>query len=449
MAFNEDIIVEVIPGAASVSRVGFGIPAIVSILGQRSVLSTGESTSKLIAKSVARHVTISLEIVTGGAFAYVFAGGVVTIDVPVGTLVRELIADFDANAPTSVTDEMILVAGSTGSGVVGLIAPTPLVFTAFRTFTDISQIENFYDPTDQAFVMAKNMLGSSPSPVFIVLIDVLDGIADIGAAIALVDDGTWYALVIDSIIEADQQDVSDYAESRQRLFFATSSDATILDRIKSRRTSWLIHNVPLDHPEASWVAKNLPQTPGSLTWKFTNPLFGQTANEVTDLTGLQTIRAKNGQSYVKANGVSIVDEGRVTDPDGITFIDQVRSQDSIDLNMTADILQVFIDAGNAGSKVAYTDAGIAQIGTAVEKRLALAGRAGIIAPVETPEQAELSTDGVFRFKVNLPTRDEILAADPSQIEARNLPGITFQYVEAGAIHEVKTITGRVVLSEVA
>ncbi len=449
MAFLEDIIVEVIPGAASVSRVGFGIPAIVGTTGQRSVLKTGTGTSQLIAKSTSRHNVVSLEIVAGAVFAYAFAGGTVTIDVPAGALVRELVADFIANAPSIVTDELTIEAGTTGSGAVGLITPTPLTFLDFFSFTDIEQLRFFYDSTDGEFIMASNMLASSPSPIQIYIIDVFADLADIGAKIALHDTGAWYALVTNSLIEAEQQAISDFVDDKQRLFFMTDSDSSILLTIQSRRTAILIHDAPDDHPEASWVAKNLPQTPGSLTWKNTNPLQGQLPNVTADLSALQFIRDNGGQSYVVANGISLVDEGRTNDPNGITFIDQVRSQDWVDLNMTADIAQLFADAGASGSKIPYTDRGIATIGTSVEKRLKLAGEAGIIAPVETAEQAEVSTDGAFRFRVVLPTRQSILDSDPGQITARNLPGITFQYIEAGAIHEVKTITGRVVLSEAA
>jgi hypothetical protein len=447
-AFIEDIIVEVLPGPATVSRVGFGIPLLVGTTGQRSVLIHGSGTSQLIAKSTPRQNVVSLEIIVAAAYSYAFAAGVVTIEIPAGALVRDLVADFNANAPALVTDELTIEAGTTGSGPVGALVETPLTFTEFRQIVDISQLKYYYDTSDVEYKMISNMKASKPSPITIYLLDVFADLADIPAAIELNDTGVWYAIVTNSLTESDQQDIVDYVSDKQRLAFLTSSDKTVLTRIKDRRAAWLIHDVPADHPEASWVAKGLPQTPGSITWKYLNPLAGQSVNETATLSDLLEIRNNKGQSYVRANGVPIVDEGQTTDPDAKTYIDSVRSQDWIDLNMTADINQLFVDAGASGSKLSYTDEGISQIGAAVANRLTLAGRAGIIAPVETAEQAELSTDGKYRFKVDVPTRAEIAAATPEQIAARNVPGITFQYVEAGAIHEVKTITGRIVLSEV-
>ena len=115
--------------------------------------------------------------------------------------------------------------------------------------------------------------------------------------------------------------------------------------------------------------------------------------------------------------------------------------------MEADLNQLFFDAAAAGSKIPFTNAGISQVVSKIQIRLSLAGPAGIIAPVENSNQAEVSQDGQFRFSISAPTREEVLAANPSNITNRILPDVTFQYVEAGAIHEVKPITGRVILTE--
>lgn len=442
--FLEDIIVQIIPGAPTVSRVGFGIPLVIGTTGQRAVLITGSGPSELVAKSVIRNATIALVIQAGAVYAYAFAGGVVTIDIPPGALVRDLVADFNANAPGTVTAVMSIESGTTGSGAVGVIASTPLTFTKFKQLVQADQLKHLYDTDDTEFKMVSNMFGQRPTPVAIYLLDVFSDLADIGAAIAANDTGVWYAAVTNSLDEAQIQSMIDYIENKQRMLFAVSSDKDVLTRIKSRRISWVIHDKPNDHPEASWLARNLPATPGSITWKWANSLVGQEFNAVVSVDDLLFIRNNNGQSYVRANGVSLMDEGRTNDPAGLTYIDSVRSQDYIDLNMTADIQQAFIDADNAGQKIPYTDSGFDIIGGKVESRLNLSGKAGIIAAVETAQEAEDSTDGTFVFKVNVPTRAQIKADDPGQIAARNLPGITFSYREAGALHEVKTITGRVI-----
>lgn len=448
MSAIKDIVVQVIPGAPSVARQGFGIPAIVGLTGQRSVLITGTGSSGLIAKSTPRNHTVSLEIVVGAIYAYAFAAGTVTIDIPAGSNVRDLVADFNANAPSIVTDELTLEALTTGSGALGIISPTALTFEQFREIFAITQADNFFDITDPEYIMLANMLASKPAPLKVVLID-LFGTSDIATDIAAFDDGSWYAALTNSIVEAEQQSLSDYVDDKLRIALIVNSDEGVLDNIQSRRTAIVIHDAPNDHPEASWAAKALPENPGSITWKFLNSLQGQTANATATLSALQNVRDKKGQSYVEANGVSYMDEGKTTDPATTTFLDLVRSQDWVQSNLTADLNQLFFDAAAAGSKIPYTDAGIAQIESVIRNRLSLAGVAGIIAPVETSAQAELSSDGNFRFSISVPTRAEVLANDPSDITNRILPDITFQYVEAGAIHEVKPVIGRVILSEAA
>ena len=450
MAAIKDIIVQVIPGAPTVARVGFGVPMLVGFTGSRAVLISGSGTSGIVAKSVTRQADIELEITNGAIFAYVFtpgAPGNVAIEVPVGTLVRELIADFNANAPTSVTDEISLEALTTGSGVLGLISPAELLtFTSFLEIQDISQIQFFYDTTDEEYEILSNMFGSKPSPIKIFLLDVF-GSVDVPGDIETVNDGSWYAIITTSITESEQQEISDYVDDKIRLFLMTNLDEAVLDNIQSRRTAVIIHNAPGDHPEASWAAKNLPSDPGSITWKWTSALQGQAPNIVATLTALINVRNKKAQSYVTKNSVNYVDEGQTTDPNAQTFIDQVRSQDWIQLNLEADLLQLFINASAAGSKIPYTDSGISQVIEVISKRLALAGAAGIIAPVETQLQAELSYDGLFRYQIKIPTRAEIEANTPANITNRILDSVDFSYVEAGAIHGVKPITGRVILTE--
>lgn len=445
MSFLDDIVVQIIPGAPSVSRVGFGIPALVGTTGQRSILIHGSGVSGLVVKSVVRNATVSLVIQTG-AFAYAFAAGVVTIDIPAATLVRELVADFNINAPTDVTDVISIEALKTGSGILGLLAETPLEFETFRELVQIEQLNFFFDKTDPEFKILTNMFGSRPAPLKIFLFDVFNS-ADIAADIATNDNGRWYALLTNATDETTQQIISDYADSVTRLFIYVSDDAGRLDIIQSSRTAALIHDAPDDHPEASWMAQSLPSEPGAITWKWQNVLKGQIANAVADVNALLNVRNKKGQSYVEGNGVSYVDEGITSDPDQNTYIDDRRSQDFIQINLNADLLQMFLNASKAGTKISYTNAGIAQIGDVIERRLSLAGVAKIIALVETAEQAELSSDGAFRFNIKLPTVEDLIANNPNIKATRVLPDIKFSYIPAGAIHEVKPITGRVIITE--
>lgn len=446
----EDIIVNIVSGVVTVNRVGFGIPVIVGLTGQRSVLFHGSGSTGLVAKSTPRQNAVNLEIVIGTGFAYAFAGSTVTIDLPAaGSTVRDLIADFNANAPSIVTDELTLAlpTGQTGAGSVAVLSPTALTFTEFRQILDITELDFFYDDTDIEFIMFQNMLNSVPTVRHIFLIDEFNGGSpDITQALLDNDTGQWYAILTTSTDESDQLEISDYANNNQRLAILVSDSSARLDVVQGKKTAYMIHDAPDDHPEASWAAKKLPKDPGSTTWKYERDLFGQTVNSTASLTDLTTVRSKKGQSYVSKSGVNYVDEGQTVDPAKTppqrTYIDQIRSRDWIQFNMEGDILVLFVQV----PKIPYTDQGIAQVVSVITNRLSLAGQAGIIAPVENSDQAALSSDGDFRFNVQFPTRASLEVSDPSEIDNRNLPDVTFSYVEAGAIHTI-TVNGRVILSE--
>lgn len=445
MAAIQPINIDVTAGPQAVSRLGFGFPLIVGYTGQRSVLITGTGTSGIIAKSVARKDTLSLVInVTGGVYIYAFASDVVTITVPTSSTVRQLIADFNANAPTNVTDEITLSALTTGSGLVVAITETPLVFTTFRELQAVSQLDNFYDTTDTEYEMVQNIFSSVPSPRTVYLLDV-QGSLDVATDISNNDTGQWYMIVATTTTEAEQQILSDYVATRKRKVILISSDSARPLTVRNQRTSWVIHDAPNDHPEASWAAIRLPLEPGQATWANAGPLFGQTPNTTATLSQLITVRNNKANSYVLNNNLRYMDEGLTTDPDRTTYIDQVRSRDWIELNLEADLLELLVNVGNLTGKIPYTNAGISQVIGVIENRLEQAGINGIIAPIETSAQAEQSSSSNFRYRIEVPTREGIESSAPQDIVNRQLNRVNFSFVESGAIHGISGI-GSVVLS---
>ena len=209
MAALEDIIVQVLGGPVTVSRVGFGIPGILGTTGQRSILISGLAGGQVIYKSVARNAELSVNVVNG-AYSYSFGSGVVNITVPVDSTVRDLVADFNANAPGAVTAVLSLEIGTTGSGKVVLIPDdTELTFSDFREIVDISQLQFFYDTTDTEFKMFQNMLAEVPTPVRLFLIDAFS-FSDLTKALSTNDNGSWFAVLTNETTEAEQQEITEF-----------------------------------------------------------------------------------------------------------------------------------------------------------------------------------------------------------------------------------------------
>src|SRR4030042_3257473 len=320
MAFIEDIIVNVVPGQATAARQGFN-PAIVSLIGQRSVLIQGSGVSGIVAKSVVRNAVASLHItVSGAAFTYLVGTTDILINVPTGTTIRGLISDFDTNADPEAVQARALIsleALTTGSGLVTAFGPSNLAFVENFAVQNISQLQYYFDTTDQTYIMFQNYLATPGHTQNIYLIDAfgLTGTA-LEAKIQLHDIGDWIVLMTDSIVEARQSEITTYIDSVDRVAIFSSTDKTILARVLSAHIAYIIHDAAASHPECSWAAKGLAAaTPGSNNWKFIKDLQGQLPNAVATLSALIAIRAANGQSYVSEHGFNLVDNNKMNTVD--------------------------------------------------------------------------------------------------------------------------------------
>lgn len=430
-------------GGGVVSRVGFGSPLIVGGTGSRSVYRSGSGQSEIIFKSVVRQAALTIGLSVGSPFSYTLVGSDLIITVPTDTTVRELVADFDANAPAPVKAAFILKAGSLGLGVVEEISPiktlTPL--TGKVLIRDISQLDEYYDTTDAEYEMFQDQFNSVPNPSEKYLLDVF-GAVDPAASVAAVDDGSWYALLYTSTTQSEQQVLAEYIVNVKRIALFVSDTVADAQVVKSQRIIYVIHDEPDDHPENAWAAKLLPNLPGSITWAFAENLAGQTPNATADLAALQAVRDARANSYVENQGLQYMDEGLTTEATIKTYIDQIRGRDWVELNLEADLLQLLVSVG----KIPYTDGGIDQVVDVIANRLELAGDNGIIRPIENAEDAANSSSQNYVYNVTAPTRADVAENNPSDIVDRELNGITFSFEEGGAIHSIEAV-GTVVIPQ--
>jgi hypothetical protein len=429
----DPIIITLGLGGQTVSRVGFGNPLIVGFTGSRSVLISGSGQSQAIYKSTVRGDTLSIQVTQDVGYAYTLNGDTVEITVPSGATVRELVADYEANASAPIKAKVIIEAGSLGLGAVTLIAAPVAAagLTGKVKIVDISQLQYYYDTTDAEYQMFQDQFDSAPSPKDKYLLDVF-GSADPSADVQAVDDGTWYCLLTTSVTQSEQQELAEYIVTVKRICIfvsATTADAQVLT---DKRIIYVIHDTPADHPENAWAAICLPNDPGSITWAYQGPLAGQTPNATATLPDLLAVRAANAQSYVEKDNLKYMDEGLTTEESVKTFIDQVRSRDWIELNLDADLLALLVNT----PKIPYTNSGIDQVKDTIADRLELAGDAGIIKPIETQAEAETASSKNYVFIVRASTRQEIEEASPADITNRELNGVTFQFSESGAIHSI-------------
>lgn len=242
----------------------------------------------------------------------------------------------------------------------------------------------------------------------------------------------WYGLASDALSKLEITALSTAIETLPKIYGAETQDSDVLTAATTDICS-LTEAASLDrtfvsyHPGAgakqmdiAWISEELPRDPGSSTWKF-KTLKTVTPYNLT--TAEQTfIESKNGNHYQTVAGVAITSEGKVA---GDEWIDTTQFIDWL----TARIKEEAFRAFAANPKIAYTDLGIQTIGATTEGVLREGAKRGGIDP-----------DGATPITVTLPRVVDVSAADK---QARTL-SYTFAASLAGAIHKV-TIQGRVTI----
>lgn len=253
------------------------------------------------------------------------------------------------------------------------------------------------------------------------------GVGEDMAAISEINDD-WYALVLTSRDPQTIMTAAAYIESVPKIYLACSGDAGVIaagsvdiaSLLKAKsyaRTAYLYSGNQAAMPEAAWLGGQLPEQPGSNTYKF-KTLVGITADDLT-ATQYSVAKGKNANIYTTVGGAGMTEEGVMAVGE---FIDVIIGIDWLHSNMQADVFQVLRD----NKKVPYTDAGVASIESTIRNRLRLATIAGILAEDPAPV-------------VTVPDVADVPSEDKA---ARLLQGVSFAATLAGAIHAV-TITGNV------
>lgn len=281
--------------------------------------------------------------------------------------------------------------------------------------------------TDEEYKMAQAIFSQSPSPSSVFVAPLTGG--DYGDSIQDAFDASkdWYAVIIQSRLEADILDAAAKVETIDRLLLACSNDAAVtasssgnvladLKAANYDRTSYLWSDDQANYPEAAWAGVMLPKDPGSATWMF-KTLTGITADDLTT-TEQNNVLNENGNTYQTIGGVSITREGKVASGE---YLDVIRGIDWLKARIEEDIYQRLVNV----DKVPFTDAGIAIIDNILRERLQDAVDQGVLAS----------------FTVSVPTAASVSAANKA---ARTLPDVDFTGVLAGAIHKVE-INGTVSL----
>jgi len=234
----------------------------------------------------------------------------------------------------------------------------------------------------------------------------------------------WYSVILDNSGEAELLALASTVETTTKIFLPITSDAdsltssttdvgSVLKSNNYARTMTTWHADPDNGPEAGWEGRALPFDPGSITWNNLQPIAGVPASKFSTSEESELV-SKNVNRFTLIGGFTVPQDSKTS---GGTFIDIIRGRDFIEQRMKEDLFKALAEL----PKIPLTDPGIAIVENIVRGVLTAAVTQGILtadpAPtVQVPKAADL---------------------DPNDKAARLLATVTFDAVLQGAVHNVK------------
>lgn len=243
------------------------------------------------------------------------------------------------------------------------------------------------------------------------------------------EDDDWYCLIADTRTEADILALAAAIEPLVKIYtpctadvdVPTSADDDLMSTLQDNsydRTAVIYSGDADSYPDAAWPGGQLPNDPGSITWKF-KTLVGVTPDNLTT-TQVTHLKAKNANFYETVAGRNLITSNAVVASG--EYIDIIRGIDWLTAQITE---AVFLRLANS-KKVPYTDQGIAVIENEILSALIKA---------ENPNIGLLVKGSSV---VTVPKAADVSSVDKA---ARALNDITFTAQLAGAIQKV-SIAGR-------
>ncbi|WVS24491.1 tail sheath [Pseudomonas phage Psxphi15] len=237
-------------------------------------------------------------------------------------------------------------------------------------------------------------------------------------------DNSWYALMIESHVEADVLAAAGQIEGMKKVF-ATSSQALdvktsgttdIFSKLKAlayQRTFGLYSaTADTEFPECTWVGYQLQEQPGSNTWAY-KALSGTTVSVLSD-TESTNVHNKNASTYESVGGLNSTIGAKMF---GGEWIDVIIFVDWLEARMKERLWSRMVNS----KKIPFTAAGAAIIEAEIRGQLNDGIRVGGLAPSPAPT-------------VSVP---DVLTLSTNARAQRIFEGIKFEARLAGAIHFVK------------
>jgi hypothetical protein len=238
------------------------------------------------------------------------------------------------------------------------------------------------------------------------------------------ENSEWYALTAETHSDEDILAIAESIEARKNIYGASSASSTIktsatsdiaskLEALGYQRTFLMyLPTADSEFPECAWIGGQLPETPGSNTWKF-KELIGVTVSKLSS-TEQTNCRNKKCNTFQRVSGRRIAREGYMV---GGEWIDIIIFSDWLEARIGERLYFRLVNS----KKIPYTAAGL----TIIQGEILAVLQEGILAGGLSPNP---------KPKVTLP---DIHTVDPNLKALRTVEGIKFEGTLANAIHFLK------------
>jgi len=315
------------------------------------------------------------------------------------------------------------VPTAAGFGIAAFIS-------ADATLTEITGYSNLEEVTaaaadagDDSLAFCTAYFGQAISPEKVYIIPDGDGTlsAALDDAVEIFND--WYVLTCASRVAADILELSGWVQSRAnsnpKLFFANTSDASVLDpsdqtdpasvaMLAANDRTVICYKANSDEFVASWLGLILPTNPGTTVWAF-KTLAGITPDSLTS-SEISAALDKKANIYQRIAGINMANNGTTA----MEWIDVMRGLDWLVSEISTNLFGYMVRQ----PKIPFTDEGVSAVKANIQDSLSLAVDRDVLAG---------------EVKVEAPLVSSVSAANKAN---RVLPDVTFTGVLAGAIQKV-------------
>lgn len=252
-----------------------------------------------------------------------------------------------------------------------------------RAYTSMKAVAEDFAADSNVYKAVQSFFSVTPSPA-IVKVGRREATEDAATLIsALVDeDNDFYFFTCEDHSDTFIQEASADIESRLKMYFVSTQDTSVLtpysagsatdiggiiaDSGRNRTKLYFHQDADTDFPECAYLASNAPYSAGSVVWANISLPISISQNPATGRALTTTEKGyleSRNISYGERSGTAGATVSGTTLRNNLTpsgeWISNIRGRDNMQVDLEAEMLTLL--TAQKGTKIPYTDAGIALI----------------------------------------------------------------------------------------